>query len=105
MGTKAQHGDEYQRLRAFLRGLREAAGLTQRELGAQLGRPQSWVYNCETGNRRVDVTEFSVWATACGKEPKVAFAEFQDATPEGGGRAKRAAPKRAPKPKPRSPNG
>ena len=44
--------------------LREKAGLTQRDLGKRLKKPQSWVYNCETGNRRVDVTEFIVWARA-----------------------------------------
>lgn len=82
MGIKAQHGDEYQRLRAFLRNLRETAGLTQRELGEKLGKPQSWIYNCETGNRRVDLTEFAAWATACGKDPTVAFSEFHDAAPK-----------------------
>ena len=33
MGTKAQQSLAYQRLPAFLRALREEAGLTQRELG------------------------------------------------------------------------
>ena len=54
------------RLGAELKRCREAAGLTQRDLGAALGRPQSWVNNCETANRRVDVTEFAAWAAACG---------------------------------------
>ncbi|OWK41226.1 helix-turn-helix domain-containing protein [Fimbriiglobus ruber] len=79
MATKAQHGDDYARLPGFLRDLREAAGLTQRDLGRAVGRPQSWVFNCETGNRRVDVTEFAIWATACGTDPRVAFARFLDA--------------------------
>jgi hypothetical protein len=76
MATKAQHGDDYARLPPFLRGLREAAGLTQRDLGAALGRPQSWVYNCETANRRVDVTEFAAWVVACGADPVAALARF-----------------------------
>jgi hypothetical protein len=58
MATKSQHSPAYQRLPGFLRTLREEAGLTQRALGQRLGKPQSWVYNCETANRRVDVTEF-----------------------------------------------
>jgi transcriptional regulator with XRE-family HTH domain len=76
MATKADHADGYGRLPGFLRTLREAAGLTQRDLGGRLGRPQSWVYNCETGNRRVDVTEFAAWAVACGADPPDALARF-----------------------------
>jgi transcriptional regulator with XRE-family HTH domain len=69
MGTKAQHRKAYARVPAFLRRLREEAGLTQRQLGQELRRPQSWVYNCETGNRRVDVAEFCDWCRACEVEP------------------------------------
>jgi transcriptional regulator with XRE-family HTH domain len=76
MATKYQHSEAYDRLRAFLRELREGAGLTQRDLGQRLGKPQSWVYNCETANRRVDVTEFIAWATACGVSPQTAFRRF-----------------------------
>jgi transcriptional regulator with XRE-family HTH domain len=76
MATKAQHGPAYRRLPPFLRTLREAAGLTQRDLGKRLRKPQSWVYNCESANRRVDVTEFIAWARACGVEPGDAFERF-----------------------------
>jgi transcriptional regulator with XRE-family HTH domain len=62
----------------FLRAVREKAGLTQRELGKRLRKPQSWVYNCETANRRVDVTEFIAWAKACDLDPRVAFDRFLD---------------------------
>ena len=48
----------YRTLPGFLKEMKEKAGLTQRELGKRLRKPQSWVYNCETANRRVDVTEF-----------------------------------------------
>jgi hypothetical protein len=53
--------------------MREDAGLTQRQVGEKLGRPQSWVYNCETGNRRVDVAEFCDWCFACGVVPSTAL--------------------------------
>jgi transcriptional regulator with XRE-family HTH domain len=76
MATKAQHAAPYGLLPPFLRALREGAGLTQRALGERLGKPQSWVYNCETANRRVDVTEFVAWAAACGADPKTAFGRF-----------------------------
>jgi transcriptional regulator with XRE-family HTH domain len=73
MATKAQHGKAYRRVPALLRALREATGLTQRALGKRLRKPQSWVYNSETGNRRVDVAEFIAWARACKVEPEDAF--------------------------------
>lgn len=76
MATTSQHSRAYRRLPPFLRKLREEAELTQRELGRRLRKPQSWVYNCETGNRRVDVTEFVAWAKAWGLEPTDAFARF-----------------------------
>ena len=77
MPTKSQHSNSYRRLPPFLRALREEAGLTQRELGTRLKKPQSWIYNCETANRRVDVTEFIAWARACGIEPETALARFR----------------------------
>jgi transcriptional regulator with XRE-family HTH domain len=90
MATKAQHGAAYRKLLPLLRALREEAGLTQRDLGAALGKPQSWVYNCESGNRRVDVTEFVAWACACGADPSTALARLLDVLPlPGAGRASR----------------
>jgi hypothetical protein len=76
MATKSQHALAYQRLPPFLRALREEAELTQRELGKKLRKPQSWIYNCETANRRVDVTEFVAWARACKVDPADAFNRF-----------------------------
>jgi transcriptional regulator with XRE-family HTH domain len=76
MATKSQHASAYQPLPEFLRALREEAELTQRELGQRMKKPQSWIYNCETGNRRVDVTEFIAWAKCCDIEPTDAFARF-----------------------------
>jgi len=76
MATKAQHAEDYQRLPTFLRAVREEAGLTQRDLGKRLHKAQSWVYNCETANRRVDVTEFIAWVKACGLDPRTAFARL-----------------------------
>jgi transcriptional regulator with XRE-family HTH domain len=76
MATKAQHSRKYQRLLPLLRALREEVGLTQRDLGRKLKKPQSWIYNCETGNRRVDVAEFCDWARACGIDPTEALNRF-----------------------------
>ncbi len=76
MATKSQHAPQYQHLPPLLRALREEAGLSQRDLAGRLAKPQSWVYNCETANRRVDVTEFVAWANACGVDPRAAFARL-----------------------------
>lgn len=65
MPQKAQQSRRYRHVPGFLRQLREDAELTQRALGERLKKPQSWIYNCETGNRRVDVVEFIDWAEAC----------------------------------------
>ena len=78
--AKAQHAPDYRPLPALLRRLREEAGLTQRDLGGRLGRPQSWVYNCESANRRVDVTEFVAWCRGCGADPVKAFRRVVDRT-------------------------
>lgn len=56
--------------------MREKAGLTQRQLGKRLGKPQSYIYNCETANRRVDVSEFAHWARACKVDPIAALKKF-----------------------------
>ncbi len=76
MATKSQHNMKYRILPGFLRNMREKAGLTQREIGKRLNKPQSYVYNCETANRRVDITEFIAWVRACGIDPKKAFARL-----------------------------
>lgn len=72
--VKAQQSPAYQLLPQILRGMREQAGMTQRDLGQKLKKPQSWVYNCETANRRIDITEFVLWCRACETDPAKAFA-------------------------------
>lgn len=76
MPTKAQHAPKYKAVSKLLRRLREEGGLTQRQVGKRLARPQSWVYNCETGNRRVDLAEFCEWCEACGVTPLVAVKRY-----------------------------
>lgn len=76
MATKSQHNRAYEPVPALLRTLREEAGFTQRQLAERLGKPQSWIFNCESANRRVDVSEFVAWARACDVAPETAFARF-----------------------------
>jgi transcriptional regulator with XRE-family HTH domain len=75
--VKAQHAITYTHLPQFLKQMREEAGLTQRRLGTAMKKPQSWIYNCETGNRRVDVAEFIRWCDACSQDADKAFARFK----------------------------
>jgi transcriptional regulator with XRE-family HTH domain len=48
---------------------RQAAGLTQRELAAKLGRSNSFVWKIEAGERRVDILEFIEIARCLGVDP------------------------------------
>jgi transcriptional regulator with XRE-family HTH domain len=51
------HDPEYVEIVARLRAARRRAGLTQAELAARLGRPQSYVSKVETCERRLDLLE------------------------------------------------
>ena len=45
---------------------RNAAGLTQRDLAARIGRPYTVIANIERGERQIDVVEFVAIARALG---------------------------------------
>jgi transcriptional regulator with XRE-family HTH domain len=49
--------------------MRQAAGMTQRDLAQRLGREQNFVARVEQGQRRVDLVEFVWICRACGGEP------------------------------------
>jgi transcriptional regulator with XRE-family HTH domain len=68
--AKAQHAPRYRPLPALLRELREGAGLTQRDLAAKLTMSNVAIHKSESGDRRVDVTEFIDWCIACGIDPE-----------------------------------
>ena len=72
----AQQNLLYRQLPGFLRELREKAGLSQRKMATALSRCPSYIYNCETGNRRVDIAEFIQWCKCCGVSPKSQFNKF-----------------------------
>lgn len=48
---------------------RRAAGLTQEELAAKLGKPQSFVSKIEAGDRRLDVVEYVSWMQSMDLDP------------------------------------
>jgi transcriptional regulator with XRE-family HTH domain len=55
--TKSVFTGRYDRFLELLRKAREDSGLTQTEVAQKMGRPQSFVSKCESGERRVDVVE------------------------------------------------
>ena len=74
--AKAPHAARYRRLPSMLRGMRQQAGLTQRELAGKLRIGQSLIHKTEVGERRADVTEFLDWCMACGVDPIEAFKQL-----------------------------
>jgi len=63
----SRYSRDYERFLRLLREAREGAKLTQVEVAKKLGRPQSFVSKCETGERRVDVVELAAFARLYGK--------------------------------------
>jgi transcriptional regulator with XRE-family HTH domain len=53
---------EYRRFLERLKSARRAAELTQTEVAKRLGRAQSFVAKCESGERRVDAVELAQFA-------------------------------------------
>lgn len=56
--VKSLHSRQYTIFRDLLTQAREAVGMTQVQVATKLGKPQSYVSKYESGDRRLDVTEF-----------------------------------------------
>ena len=69
---KSIYQDEYDVFRAYLRGTRRAAGLTQVQLAERLHGTQTFVSKVERGERRLDVVELRAFCRAM----EVPFGEF-----------------------------
>lgn len=57
-------------LMAALTSSRKEQGFTQQELANKIGRPQSFIAKIETGERRLDVVEFTEICVALSIEPE-----------------------------------
>ena len=73
---KSLYSETYSRFLEQLRKARESAGLTQEEVARRLGRPQSFVSKCESGERRVDIAELLDFVTQSARMPQVSFASW-----------------------------
>ncbi len=60
--VRSVHSARYKEFLGRLQKARLAAGLTQAQVAAALGRPQSFVSKCETGERRLDLVEVEEFA-------------------------------------------
>lgn len=56
--VKSLHSRQYTIFRDLLTQAREDIGMTQVQVATKLGKPQSYVSKYESGDRRLDVTEF-----------------------------------------------
>lgn len=66
---KSLYSPTYERFLLELRRARIAAGVTQVEAAERLGRPQSFISKCESGERRVDIAEYLALCQAFGIDP------------------------------------
>jgi transcriptional regulator with XRE-family HTH domain len=74
--TKWVQPEQYEIVGAALAAARQRANMTQVELAARLGKPQSVVSAFEAGKRRVDVVEFLLIVRRLGADPVEIFAEI-----------------------------
>ena len=76
MLNQREYRERYRRFLARLREARHLAGLTQAEAARRLGKPQSFLSKCESGERRVDFVELLAFAELYGVD--VAFFRTTD---------------------------
>jgi len=66
--AKTLRSEAYGQFLGRLRRARRESGLTQSDVAHRLGRPQSYVSKCESGERRIDVIELALFADLYGKK-------------------------------------
>ncbi|RIK83235.1 MAG: XRE family transcriptional regulator [Hyphomicrobiales bacterium] len=71
--TRSLHTPDYAALIRLVVEARKESGLTQQDVAAKLGKPQSYVAKVEGGERRLDVVEFIALARAIGAKPSALF--------------------------------
>lgn len=80
--TRTLHTKPYAKLVEILVEARRAHGLTQQQVAARLGKPQSYVAKIERRERRLDVIEFIALAHALNSDPADLFSEITVALKE-----------------------
>jgi transcriptional regulator with XRE-family HTH domain len=67
--AKTRRSKRYKALIGLLVARRKAAGMTQSDLAARLGKSQSFVARLESGQRRITVVEFMTLASILRFDP------------------------------------
>ncbi len=83
--VRSAETEEYKALLRTLIAARRHSGLTQQEVAARLGKPQSYVSKIERGERRMDVVEFLRLAEATNLDIAVALQSAESANLERSG--------------------
>ncbi len=60
--SKSIYSKEYRLVLLRLKNTRIKSGLTQKDVAKIIGKPQSYISKCESGERRLDVTELNKFA-------------------------------------------
>ena len=63
---KSRFRPEYELLLQRLIEARKKAHVTQKQIAAKLGKPQSHVSKCETQEREINITDLRLWCLALG---------------------------------------
>ena len=74
------YSSRYDKLRERITKARKEAGLSQKELGAKIKRPPSYVTDFERAERRINVIEFIALAEAIGFDPLEILADVISAS-------------------------
>ena len=81
--SKSRFRPEYELLLSRLIQARRSAGVTQIEVAALLGKPQSHVSKCETQEREISVTDLRLWCQAVGVSLGEFIREWEKALEDG----------------------
>lgn len=68
--------DRRRALTTILKGFRLEKGLTQTELAAMLGKPQSYISKFESGERKLDFVEVMEVCAVLGVRPELLVARY-----------------------------
>ncbi|WP_334156619.1 helix-turn-helix domain-containing protein [Oryzomicrobium sp.] len=76
--AKSLHSRHYAIFRELLKQARERSGMTQVQVAALLGKPQSYVSKYESGDRRLDFTEFMEVANVLSLDTQAFIQQYRD---------------------------
>lgn len=69
MTMKMKKTEKGRQLIKWLREAREKKGLTMRDVASIMKLPHSWIGKVESGDRRLDVVEFTKYCQVIGADP------------------------------------